>query len=190
VLNVERDTELALVAGLHKGDGEAFDAIYAAHRARVFAYLFRMCRRRSLAEDLSQEVWIRLARSARKLAPDTRLRPWLFTVARNLMVTHTRWRAVDGQSIDALVFASRLSDVETPEQLAIAQQTGARLESALAALPADQREALLLVTVEQLSPTDVAAILGVRPETLRQRLSRARQSLAQSLLPTVQRKSQ
>src|SRR5262245_55945996 len=81
---MDRHDERPLVARLRAGDTDAFDEAYDAYRPRVFAFLLRMSRSRTVAEDLLDEAWLRLVRHAPRLRPDTRLGPWLFTVARNL----------------------------------------------------------------------------------------------------------
>src|SRR5438045_8763446 len=78
------DDEQVLVARLSAGDTGAFDEVYDAYRPRVFAFLLRMSRNRTLAEDLLDETWLRLVSHAPRLLGDTRLGPWLFTVTRNL----------------------------------------------------------------------------------------------------------
>jgi len=85
-----QDDEQVLVARLSAGDTGAFDEVYDVYRPRVFAFLLRMTRNRALAEDLLDETWLRLVRHAARLLPDTRLGPWLFTVARNLYWSHRR----------------------------------------------------------------------------------------------------
>src|SRR5512144_2771143 len=87
---MDRDTELSLVEGLRSGDPAAFDAVYEAFRARVFGFLLRLSRSRTVAEDLLDETWLRLVAEARSLRADTRLGAWLFTVARNLYWNHRR----------------------------------------------------------------------------------------------------
>ena len=79
-----------LVRRLRRGDAAAFDAIYAQMRPRLFGFLVRLTRDRALAEDLLQESFLRLARSAPGLDPQTNLRAWLFRVARNLTIDHQR----------------------------------------------------------------------------------------------------
>src|SRR3954468_23797926 len=93
--SVDRETELALVAQLRRGDADAFDAAYAAFNTRLFTFLLRLSRRREVAEDLLEETWLRLVKSASRLRPDTRLGPWLFTVARNLHVSFSRSRLLE-----------------------------------------------------------------------------------------------
>jgi DNA-directed RNA polymerase specialized sigma24 family protein len=87
---MEPEDETALVAGLRCGDAAAFDRVYDLYRPRLFAFLLRLSRRRTVAEDLLDETWFRLVAHARSLRPDTRLAAWLFTVARNLYWTHRR----------------------------------------------------------------------------------------------------
>ena len=100
---VDRDSELALVERLRQGDGEAFDEVYAAFNTRVFTFLVRLSRRRDVAEDLLEETWVRLVKHARRLRPDTRLGPWLFTVARNLHVSYRRSRMLEDSAAASLM---------------------------------------------------------------------------------------
>jgi RNA polymerase sigma factor (sigma-70 family) len=171
-----------LVARLKRGDTAAFDVAYRRYRARLFGFLARLCRRRDLAEDLLQETWMRLATHAAHLSDDTRLAPWLFTVARNLYRSHRRWSMA---RFEARGWLSRESfaavERTSPFDLASASELEHKLELALGALPLGYREVLLLVVVEHLEPADAAAVLGLRSEALRQRLSRGRAMLAQEL---------
>src|SRR5262245_24708995 len=89
--------EQAWVDGLRRGDTAAFDAVFAAYRRRLYGYIVRMTRRRDVAEDLLQDTFVRLAQSAKKLAPDTRLGAYLFTVAHRLVVSWARAQAVRTQ---------------------------------------------------------------------------------------------
>jgi len=170
------------VDGLLRGDAAAFDAVFGAYRARVFGYLARMTGRRDLAEDLTQDVFLRLARAARGLRPDTRLRGWLFTVAHNVLVSHARAARVTA------ALASELAERPTaggptPFEAVADSATQLRVERALARLPIASREVILLVAIEGLSAADAGAALGLTPEAVRQRLSRARALLAPALDP-------
>lgn len=172
--------DAALVQALRRGEVWAFDEVFEAYRARVFGFLLRLCGQRELAEDLLQECFLRLARSAPRLAPDTRLRPYLFTIARNLYLSHRRWAWVDGERLLALG-RRLLAGPITPWEDASASELGRRLEAALAALPESSREVALLVLVEGMEPSEAAEILNIRPDALRQRLSRARAALAEAI---------
>ena len=174
--------EQALVADLRRGDPAAFDAAYARWRAPLYGFLARLSGRREVAEDLLQETWLRLAQHAPRLAPDTELGAWLFTVARNLHRSHRRWNVVDTALHEALSrFAARLHEPRSPFDFAAASQLERQLEQALASLPLRYREPLLLTAVQQLTPAQAAQVLGLKPEALRQRLSRARGMLEAKL---------
>src|SRR5438034_11703046 len=74
-------------------DVTAFDEIYDIFNHRLLSFLTRMAKNRSVAEDLLEETWLRLVSGGEDLHADTRLGPWLFTVARNLFLSHCRSRA-------------------------------------------------------------------------------------------------
>src|SRR5919108_1989140 len=100
---VERETELALVERLRRGDSSAFDDVYAAFNTRLFTFLVRLSRRRDVAEDLLEETWLRLVKHASRLRADTRLGPWLFTVARHLYVSFNRARVLEDSAAASLI---------------------------------------------------------------------------------------
>jgi len=179
---VERDTELALVERLRRGDPDAFDAVYAAFNTRLFTFLVRLSRRRDVAEDLLEETWLRLVKHARRLAADTRLGPWLFTVARNLHVSYIRSRMLEDSAAASLIGLWPFSlDRSSPFEAVAASEFERRIERALAAMPAASREVLLLVAVAGMDHSDAADICGITPEALRQRLHRAREMLSKAL---------
>lgn len=183
---VDRESELSLVSRLRAGDHAAFDEVHGLFNARVFSFLARLARSRDVAEDLLEETWLRLVASAPNLQPDTRIGPWLFTVARNLYVSYCRSRLLERTHAQDLIglwpFGMRQS---SPFEETAASDMERRIESALASLPIGYREVLLLVGVEGLQPIEAAAICGVTPETLRQRLRRARLMLTQRLESTA-----
>ena len=179
---MDRDTELSIVEGLRTGDPGAFDAVYEAYRARVFGFLVRLSRSRTVAEDLLDETWLRLVSHARSLRADTCLLPWLFTVARNLYWTYRR-SCLPEEAWDpaALALWPSPEASSSPFEAAARDELERRLERALARLSPQHREVLLLVGLEGLAPIEAAGVCGVTPEALRQRLARARAALAQEL---------
>jgi RNA polymerase sigma-70 factor (ECF subfamily) len=179
---VERDTELALVERLRRGEVEAFDEAYAAFNTRLFTFLLRLSRRRDVAEDLLEETWLRLVKSAARLRPDTRLGPWLFTVARNLHVSFVRGRLLEDSVSGSLIALWPGSQERcSPFEAAAASELEARIERALAAMPIAMREVLLLIGVAGMAHSDAAEVCGITPEALRQRLHRARETLSKML---------
>jgi len=176
---VDREIELRLVVRLKAGDPAAFEAIYEAYRPRLFGFLVRLSRRRDLAEDLLEETWVRLMTRSATLTDDARLGPWLFTVARNLYYSWRRSRAVDTSRTSELDPAWPAPERgDSPFEAAARRELERRVEAALARLPLRDRELLLLVGVEGLTPSEAAGACGVPAVTLRARLHRAREKLA------------
>lgn len=179
---MDPDTEAALVDRLRHGDPDAFDLVYDAFNVRLFTFLARLTRRRDVAEDLLEETWLRLVKHARRLRPDTRLGPWLFTVARNLYVSFNRSRVLEESATAGLIALWPFSpDRVSPFEAAATSELERRIERALAAMPTASREVLLLVGVAGLSHADAADVCGITPEALRQRLHRARETLSRAL---------
>lgn len=175
------EDERAWIDGLRRGEPAAFDAVFAAYRRRLYGYLVRMTRRRDVADDLLQDTFLRLAQHARRLAPDTRLGAWLFTVAHRRMVSWSRAQAVRAQLAGDLPASDARTDDRTPLSALVDSQAQLAIERAFAELAPPYREVALLVSVEGLQPTEVAEILGQKPEAIRQRLARARALLAAAL---------
>ena len=179
---MDREIETALVARLRAGDPDAFDLVHDTYHARLYNFLARLSRRRDVAEDLLAETWLRLIATADRLQTDTRLGPWLYTVARNLFYSYCRSRHLDESHAASLIGLWPTVGVRpSPFEETAASELERRVEQALAALPAPSREALLLVGVEGLTPSEAAAVCGLNPAALRQRLSRARAMLSQKL---------
>jgi RNA polymerase sigma-70 factor (ECF subfamily) len=179
---MDREYELQLVGRLRTGDPGAFDAVHAAFNGRLYNFLARLSNQRDVAEDLLEEVWLRLVKHAWRLRPDTRLGPWLFTVARHLHANYRRSRLLeDSHAAGLMGLWPNPRPGPSPLEAVEADETRRRLATALASLPLAYREALLLVAVEGLSHADAAEICGVRAEAMRQRVSRARALLARRL---------
>ena len=179
---MHQDLELEIVHRLRAGDSTAFDAVYAAFNARLFSFLVRLSRRRDVAEDLLEETWLRLVSHAGRLRPETRLGPWLFTVARNLHVSYCRSRLLEESHTAGLIGLWPFAwPRPSPFEETAATEMERRIESAIASLPSAYREVLLLVGIEGFLPAEAAAVCGITPEALRQRLSRARALLLRRL---------
>ncbi len=171
-----------LVERLRCGHPGAFREAVRLHGDAVYGFLLRLAGHRDLADDLFQETWISLAQHATRLAADTKLEAWLFTVARNAWRSHRRWAWVD---VSRWAVEEPKMDVAStapsPEEETAAYRTALMLDDALATLRPKDREIVLLGAVEGLEPNEAAEILGLGPEAYRQRLSRARKALAEEL---------
>ncbi len=177
---VPRVDEFELIRRLKQGDLDAFDAIYDIYRARLFSFLFRLTRRREIAEELLQETWLRLAHRAHTLRDDTRPGAWLFTVAHNLFASYCRNRALDTERISEMAAAAISGEERSPFDMAAARETERSLERVIASLPPRYREVLLLIA-EGFSHQEAATICDLRPDAFRKRLSRAREMVVAQL---------
>lgn len=163
MFRMERELEIALVQSLRAGDVLAFDAVYEDYNPRLFSFLLRMTKNRAAAEDLLEETWLRLVSGREDLADETRLGPWLFTVARNLFVSYCRSRARE-QAYSRDLISLWPDDVSrSPYDSAVWNEFQDRLEAALAEVPPTYREVLLLVGFEELHPVDAAQCAASRP---------------------------
>jgi RNA polymerase sigma-70 factor (ECF subfamily) len=179
---MDRESELTVIDQLRRGDEKAFDAVYDAFYVPVLTFLLRLSRRRDVAEDLIEETWLRLVTHAHRLRPDTRLGPWLFTVARNLHVSYLRSRLLEDSTTAGLMTLWPVTiEQSSPFEATAASELERRIERALATLPAASREVLLLVGIAGLDHSEAAEVCGISAEALRQRLHRARAMLARAL---------
>lgn len=184
-----KSDETALVARLRQGDVRAFDEVYKRYRVRIYTFLVRLAQRRDVADDLFQETFVQLARHATRLLPDTNLGAFLYTVARNRYRNHRRMslfrlgrlrELFPSRPAEAAFTLQPTAPVDPFENVATSD-TLQKLDQALSALPCALREALLLVAVEGIDIESAAQILSIKPEALRQRVSRARAQLFKTL---------
>jgi RNA polymerase sigma factor (sigma-70 family) len=189
-MDLSQDTDENLMLRFGRGDADAFDVLYRRHETRVFRYLQRGVRNEASANDLMQEVWFAVARSAARYQPTAKFTTWLFTLAHNRMVDmirasrpHQSLDADDSSGGEGSCLAERLADNPNREPLAEVQSLdeAAALLSAVEKLPLDQRTAFLLQAEGDLSVEDIAAATGTNFETAKSRLRYARAKLRQVL---------
>ncbi|KAF1687989.1 RNA polymerase subunit sigma [Pseudoxanthomonas broegbernensis] len=160
------------------GDTAAFEALYARHRDRLFRFLLGHLRDRALAEELFQDVWQRVIAARANWRPDAPFGTWLYRIAHNRMNDH--WRALKHRPpapADAERRTAEVVDPDTPERHAAGQEAGLRLRRALAELPEEQREVVLLRLQGELSLEEIGRITGVGRETVKSRLRYAMDKL-------------
>jgi RNA polymerase sigma factor (sigma-70 family) len=189
-MDLSQDTDENLMLRFGRGDAAAFDALYRRHETRIFRYLQRGVRNEASANDLMQDVWFAVARSAARYQPTAKFTTWLFTLAHNRMVDmirasrpHQSLDADDGSGGEGSSLAERLADNPNREPHAEVQSLdqAAALLSAVETLPLDQRTAFLLQAEGDLSVEDIAAATGTSFETAKSRLRYARAKLRQVL---------
>ena len=155
----------AVVRAARGGDVRAFEDLVRAYQAPVWRFLRHLLGDAELAEDVTQETFVRVHRRLDSFSGRSRFSTWLFQVARNAV-------------IDALRAQSRRERLQLlPPTNVASPELSQELDAALAALDRDLREAILVVEVLGLSYVDGAALLGVPSGTLKSRVHRARERL-------------
>jgi RNA polymerase sigma-70 factor (ECF subfamily) len=170
------------------GDAEAFGELVSRYHRVVFALAYRMTGTRTEAEDLCQDVFLRVYRSLERFDRRWPFGPWLRKIACNAVLNHLRHRGVERGLIggtrddrDDTASAAAPDPGASPEENAARSQTADRLGRALATLPANQRLAFTLKYVEGLTGNEIAEAMDAPKNTVKTWLLRAREALRKEL---------
>lgn len=172
-----------LIAQLQSGDLDALGKLYDRYRLLVYRTAVTVTRDPDVAEDITQEAFLRLHAYADRIDRSLPLPPWLYRVTVNLAYTwstrRTRWRVKLGSWIDRLFDSGR----NGPEQTAELHEEIRILQKAIDQLPFNQRVVIVLYYQQQLSLQDIAQILECPVGTIKSRLHYGRENLRQQLIP-------
>jgi len=172
---VAEPTDAALAASAAGGDTRAFEMLMRRHYAAVWRVAFLSAREEMAAEELAQDTFLRAYGALSGWRGDASLRTWLATICRRLCIDRARLKHPETVTEPDLESAAG----STSETEALADRVD--LRAALDRLPADDREAFLLVNHYGYSSFETATLLGVPASTVRSRVGRARQRLAAAL---------
>lgn len=171
----------ALLARLRAGDARAFEELVRAYQHRVFGVAVRMLGNRAEAEDLAQEVFLRVHRSIADFRGEAKLSTWLYAIASRLclnrLASGERHRIREGEETLMRLPSADAGAAETLER----GERDAALSQAIASLPDERRIVVVLRDVEGLSYEEIARALDLEPGTVRSRLHRARLDLKDKL---------
>ncbi len=164
------------VTRAQRGEGKAFSELVGRYQNRIYRFLVRLTRSEDDALDLTQETFLRAYQGLARWRPDARFSTWLFQIARNL--------AFDLMRRNRHIEFVPLADDDTapspgpgPEaDFEIAQRLR-MVDEALARLPVEHREILLLREIEEMSYEEISAVLNLNSGTVKSRLARARAAL-------------
>jgi RNA polymerase sigma-70 factor (ECF subfamily) len=172
--NGTRDELLAVRCQL--GERAAFDDLIERWHAPLWTYVRRVTGDEDAAREVVQDVWIRVIRGIPKLRDASKLRAWLFGIARRTVMDRLRDRYASPLETDVDVSEMPADTYSTHEEHDLE-----RLEGALARLPTVERDVLTLFYLEDLSLGDIGEALGVPVGTVKSRLFRARRMLRQEM---------
>ena len=196
---MENDTQsdAFLVQQVQAGHQKAFDLLVAKYQRRIFRLVLRFVRDPALAEDVAQETFLRAYRAIGQFRGDSQFYTWLYRIAVN-----TAKKAIsddmrdptvsEGDAVDdgeeTFSATELLTNSETPESLLVSKEIARTVNAAMEALPEDLRTAITLREIEGLSYEDIAEAMSCPIGTVRSRIFRAREAIAERLRPVIERK--
>jgi RNA polymerase sigma-70 factor (ECF subfamily) len=192
-------TDVQLMLDVKAGDEQSFELLLRKYRTPLVNFLYRMVRDTAVAEDLAQEVFLRVYRAREQYAPSAKFTTWMFRIATNLAlnsVRDNRHRQMDismDQSVDTGEDEQRAMEVPdrspSVEQELVARSRAELILKAIHALPEKQRAAVLLHKYQELDYDEIARVLECSESALKSLLFRAYETLRVELAPLVGNRS-
>lgn len=172
-----------------EGSEEAFGRLLENYQRPVFSIIVRMVRDSALAEDLTQETFVKAFRSLSSFDQQRKFSSWLFTIAHNTTIDHLRRKSLPTIALDASANEEESGDLgflavdsgPTPEERTSHHELGRDLEQALVGLRPDYAEILVLRFQEELSYEEISEVTGLPLGTVKTHLHRGRKALAKAL---------
>lgn len=174
---------------LQAGHDAALNDLMERHATPVFHFLCRMVGNEDDANDLAQETFVRVFKSAKNFRTNEKFSNWLFTIAANLARNHFRWRSrhpnlsldAENSETEQSLGSTLPANSPTPKEAALAGERAEAVRTAVKNLPEDLREAIVLCEWEERSVAEAATILEATPKAVESRLYRARGILRERL---------
>ena len=192
-MTTEREIDQLLVERVQRGDKKAFELLVSKYQRKLFRLVSRLVHDHAEAEDVVQEAFIKADRARANFRGDSAFYTWLYRIgintAKNYLVTQGR-RAptstdADIEEAETFLDADGLRDINTPESLLATKQIAATVNSAMASLPEELRNAITLREIEGLSYEEIAEMMACPIGTVRSRIFRAREAIAEKLRPLI-----
>ncbi len=186
-----RNTDEAIMACFQAGETDAFQIIFDRYSSHVINFAYRFLNSQEEAEDIAQEVFLKIYRAKERYDANRPFRPWLFSIASRLISNQRRSRKRHPQ--ESLDWSSEDSDGRLqspllvdhsnplPDEILQKQQLIDTVKKALEKLPGEQRKAVLLARYEEMSYEEIAITMEVSVSAVKSLLFRARGSLKASL---------
>jgi len=180
------DHHVALMLRVRDGDVRAFEELVTIHQRAVIGTVAKMLGHPDDAEDIAQQVFIRIWKSARRYEPQAKFTTWLFTITRNLVFNEMRRR----QRKPAVSFDEREDDFhigtpddpsKSPDAMILQRELEAAIDRAIQELPEKQRMAVILRRYEEMPYEEIGEILSLSLPAVKSLLFRARTQLKESL---------
>jgi RNA polymerase sigma-70 factor (ECF subfamily) len=192
-LTTEREIDQLLVERVQRGDKKAFELLVIKYQRKLMRLVSRLVRDQAEAEDVVQEAFIKAYRALPQFRGESAFYTWLYRIgintAKNYLVTQgrraptsTETNAEEAETFDD---AEQLRDINTPESMLATKQIAATVNVAMESLPEELRVAISLREIEGLSYDEIAEAMGCPIGTVRSRIFRAREAIAEKLRPLL-----
>ncbi|MDB6038816.1 MAG: hypothetical protein JWM99_2657 [Verrucomicrobiales bacterium] len=188
------DPDAALMLRVKQGDAEAFEELVEKYKRPVLNLVYRMIGDPTEAEDLAQNVFVQVFKSADRYRVSAKFSTWLFTIARNLCLNEIRRRKRHpADSLDAPSFNDeeprQYQDQKTaaPSENLAESELISKIEEAVHELPENQRTALLLFRDRELAYEDISEVIGCSLSATKSLIHRARETLKARLKPYLKK---
>lgn len=179
---LELDAELML--RVREGDSASFALLLERHRAPVVHFLYRMIQNQAVAEELAQEVFLRVYRSRASYAPTAKFTTWLFRIATHLALNRIRdsrheklHESIDGEALEGSRFRQYPDRSPSIEQTLVQEARLREIREAIQALPAKQRAAVIMHKYQEMEYSQIAAVLNCSESAVKSLLFRAYETL-------------
>ena len=187
----EQLTDEKLMIQLAQGSHVAFEEILSRYETSVITFCYAFVRNRESAEDIAQEIFLRVFRNAQRYKPIAKFTTWLYKIATNLCINELKKGKLrqclslhetigsdpEGTKIIERIVAKDTSPISNLER----QETQALIDKAIQQLPDDQRITIVMVEYHQMAYQDIAEVLGVTESAIKMRVKRARETLRELL---------
>lgn len=189
----DRETDQILVERVQQGDKQAFGLLVSKYQRKLVRLLSRLISDPAEVEDVAQEAFIKAYRALPGFRGDSAFYTWLYRIGINAAKNH--WAAkgrrtpttseFDSEEAEAYEQGEQLRDNNTPERILMSKQLGDTVNSAMDGLPEDLRNAIVLREIDGLSYEEIAEIMECPIGTVRSRIFRAREAIAEKLKPLL-----
>jgi RNA polymerase sigma-70 factor (ECF subfamily) len=192
-VTTEREIDQLLIERVQRGDKKAFELLVLKYQRKLFRLVTRLIHDQAEAEDVVQEAFIKAYRALPNFRGDSAFYTWLYRIGINtaknhLMVNNRRAPTstqTDIEEAETFIDADGLRDINTPESLMASKQIAATVNSVMLSLPEELRNAITLREIEGLSYDEIAELMMCPIGTVRSRIFRAREAIADKLRPLL-----
>lgn len=189
----EREVDQQLVVRAQHGDQQAFGLLVSKYQRKLSRLLSRLVRDPAEVEDVAQETFIKAYRALGSFRGDSAFYTWLYRIgintAKNYLVSQGRRTPTrtgfDTEEAEGFEEGDQLRDINTPERLLFSKEIGETINAAMEALPEELRTAVMLREIEGMSYEDIAKMMDCPIGTVRSRIFRAREAVAEKLRPLL-----